>query len=234
MQLNFLQEDLAATLQKSKGSSTSKKTTPVSATADLFGGLPLAMPPGKMQKKAEEKSPAKAEVKLEEKVPAKIVENLAEKPATEPHKKADTAFKTISEAAAILDVPQHVLRFWESRFSQIKPLKMGGGRRYYRPEDIDILSKIHNLLYKQGYTIKGAKKAFNMKEAAQEAEPVTVAKKTAAKPHAEKAAEKAIENTVEKTFVLNERQRKQVSSLRHELIGLRETLRPYLAEKVFA
>ena len=75
------------------------------------------------------------------------------------HKSPD-AFKTISEAAAMLDVPQHVLRFWESRFSQIKPIKSRGGRRYYRSEDIKILETIKHLLYKQGYTIKGAKKAF--------------------------------------------------------------------------
>src|SRR5580704_5321333 len=74
--------------------------------------------------------------------------------------KAAGAFKTISEAATFLGVPQHVLRFWEGRFKQIKPLKLRGGRRYYRPEDMAILSTIKNLLYKQGYTIKGAKKAF--------------------------------------------------------------------------
>ncbi len=78
--------------------------------------------------------------------------------------KAPGAFKTISETATLLNVPQHVLRFWESRFSQIKPLKLRGGRRYYRPEDIDILTTIKNLLYKQGYTIEGAKKAFSGKK----------------------------------------------------------------------
>lgn len=77
--------------------------------------------------------------------------------------KSATALKTISEAAELLDVPQHVLRFWETKFSQIKPLKRNGGRRYYRPEDIETLLQIKNLLYKQGYTIKGAKKAFEKK-----------------------------------------------------------------------
>lgn len=66
------------------------------------------------------------------------------------------AFRTISEVANHLGVEQHVLRFWETKFSQIKPMKRGGGRRYYRPEDIVVLEKIHGLLYKQGYTIKGA------------------------------------------------------------------------------
>lgn len=79
------------------------------------------------------------------------------------HAKSPNALKTISEAADLLDVPQHVLRFWETKFSQIKPLKRSGGRRYYRPEDIDTLLKIKNLLYKQGYTIKGAKKFFEKK-----------------------------------------------------------------------
>ena len=80
--------------------------------------------------------------------------------------KAPDAFKTIREAADTLGVPQHVLRFWESKFPQINPLKMRGGRRYYRPEDMDILTTIHHLLYTQGYTIDGAKKAFDEPAAA--------------------------------------------------------------------
>lgn len=72
--------------------------------------------------------------------------------------KAPSAFRTISEVADELDVPQHVLRFWETKFSQIKPLKRGGGRRYYRPEDVALLKRIHNLLYTEGYTIKGVQK----------------------------------------------------------------------------
>lgn len=69
--------------------------------------------------------------------------------------KSPDAFKTISEVADDLDLPQHVLRFWETRFSQIKPLKRGGGRRYYRPDDIDLLRGIRHFLYGEGYTIKG-------------------------------------------------------------------------------
>lgn len=72
--------------------------------------------------------------------------------------KSPAAFKTISEVAGQLDVPQHVLRFWETRFSQIRPLKRGGGRRYYRPEDIELLNRIKTLLYADGYTIKGVQK----------------------------------------------------------------------------
>ncbi|KRE17516.1 hypothetical protein ASE63_13240 [Bosea sp. Root381] len=69
--------------------------------------------------------------------------------------KSADAFRTISEVAEDLDIPQHVLRFWETRFSQIKPLKRGGGRRYYRPDDVALLKGIRRLLYGEGYTIKG-------------------------------------------------------------------------------
>jgi DNA-binding transcriptional MerR regulator len=72
--------------------------------------------------------------------------------------KAPDAFRTISEVADDLDLPQHVLRFWETRFPQIKPMKRGGGRRYYRPEDIDLLRGIRHLLYGEGYTIRGVQR----------------------------------------------------------------------------
>jgi DNA-binding transcriptional MerR regulator len=72
--------------------------------------------------------------------------------------KAPTAFRTISEVADDLQIPQHVLRFWETKFPQLKPLKRGGGRRYYRPEDIGLLRRISDLLYTQGYTIKGVQR----------------------------------------------------------------------------
>jgi DNA-binding transcriptional MerR regulator len=72
--------------------------------------------------------------------------------------KSQDAFRTISEVAADLDIPQHVLRFWETRFTPIRPLKRGGGRRYYRPDDVDLLRGIRQLLYGQGYTIKGVQR----------------------------------------------------------------------------
>ena len=72
--------------------------------------------------------------------------------------KSPAAFRTISEAAEELDLPQHVLRFWETRFATIKPLKRGGGRRYYRPEDVLLLKGIRHLLYDQGFTIKGVQR----------------------------------------------------------------------------
>jgi DNA-binding transcriptional MerR regulator len=72
--------------------------------------------------------------------------------------KAPEAFRTISEVAEELDVPQHVLRFWETRFGQIKPMKRGGGRRFYRPSDVDLLKGIRALLYGEGYTIRGVQR----------------------------------------------------------------------------
>jgi DNA-binding transcriptional MerR regulator len=72
--------------------------------------------------------------------------------------KAPDAFRTISEVAEELDLPQHVLRFWETRFTQIKPMKRGGGRRYYRPDDVDLLRGIRYLLYGEGYTIRGVQR----------------------------------------------------------------------------
>jgi DNA-binding transcriptional MerR regulator len=72
--------------------------------------------------------------------------------------KSPDAFRTISEVAQDLDVPQHVLRFWESRFREIKPMKRGGGRRYYRPDDVDLLRGIRHLLYGEGYTIRGVQR----------------------------------------------------------------------------
>jgi len=78
-------------------------------------------------------------------------------PGRRPSKSA-AAFRTISEVADSLEVPQHVLRFWETKFTQVRPLKRGGGRRYYRPEDVELLRSIRTLLYDEGYTIKGVQK----------------------------------------------------------------------------
>ena len=80
-----------------------------------------------------------------------------------PREKSPEAFRTISEVAIELDIPQHVLRFWESRFAQVHPIKRAGGRRYYRPEDVDLLRGIRALLYREGFTIKGAQKVIRDK-----------------------------------------------------------------------
>jgi len=84
--------------------------------------------------------------------------DLAEPESRPRPRKSAQAFRTISEASEQLNVPQHVLRFWETKFPQLKPLKRGGGRRYYRPEDLALLKRISDLLYTQGYTIKGVQR----------------------------------------------------------------------------
>lgn len=88
-----------------------------------------------------------------------LAADLSREPAgLDSGEKRPGAFRTISEAAEELDVPQHVLRFWETRFTQIKPVKRAGGRRYYRPDDIDLIRGVRRLLHDQGYTIKGAQR----------------------------------------------------------------------------
>ncbi|BAE51160.1 MerR family transcriptional regulator [Paramagnetospirillum magneticum] len=94
--------------------------------------------------------------------------------------KSEAAFRTISEVADELDVPQHVLRFWEGKFPQVKPLKRGGGRRYYRPDDVALLRRIRDLLYAEGYTIKGVQKL--LKEGGGSKDVVAPAPPRAAEP----------------------------------------------------
>jgi DNA-binding transcriptional MerR regulator len=92
---------------------------------------------------------------------AEAPEELVAAPVQGPGRRVEksaAAFRTISEVAEDLDVPQHVLRFWETKFTQVKPLKRGGGRRYYRPEDVELLRTIRGLLYDEGYTIKGVQR----------------------------------------------------------------------------
>ncbi len=89
---------------------------------------------------------------------------MSETGDTAPARRADkplSAFRTIGEAADELDLPAHVLRFWESKFPQLKPLKRGGGRRYYRPEDLLLLRRIRHCLYQEGYTIRGVQNLLN-------------------------------------------------------------------------
>lgn len=93
-------------------------------------------------------------------------------------RKAPTAFRTISEVADELHIPQHVLRFWETKFPQLAPLKRGGGRRYYRPEDVELLRRISDLLYIQGYTIKGVQRLLR-DGTAEDAEPTASEQKEA-------------------------------------------------------
>ena len=95
--------------------------------------------------------------------------------------KANDAFKTISEVSALLDVPQHVLRFWESKFSSLRPLKRSGGRRYYRPNDVAVLRRIRQLLYVDGFTIKGAQKLVRGKASATKANALATASSSSGK-----------------------------------------------------
>ena len=111
-------------------------------------------------------------------------------------RKAATAFRTISEVAEDLHIPQHVLRFWESKFPQLKPLKRGGGRRYYRPEDVALLRRIGDLLYTQGYTIKGVQRLLRGGPAEAEAEPDEGTRDPSEDPPADNPAEIPAENAV--------------------------------------
>lgn len=164
--------------------------------------------------------------------------------------KSPNALRTISEAAELIDVPQHVLRFWETKFSQIKPLKRNGGRRYYRPADIDVLQQIKFLLYRQGYTIKGAKKAIDDllvsgAGAAHWAEAfppangndnfVSEAKNTSefdtkfdADSHSAMLQDASDELAPTYDASKNEDRKQSLSSLRDELLSLREALAPFM------
>lgn len=194
MQLNFLQEDLLAAMQKNS---------------------PAPAPMIALQKKpAKPAKPVQISLLPDAPVAADAARKTLVKPVVEKpehtEEKAPSAFKTISEAAEILGVPTHVLRFWESQFVQIAPTKSRGGRRYYRPDDMHILTTIKHLLYKQGYTIKGARKALaHMGEGeAMDAVPVST---PAAKP------------------ILSDKQKSQLAAIRSELLGLKQQLTPYLA-----
>jgi DNA-binding transcriptional MerR regulator len=115
--------------------------------------------------------------------------------------KSPDAFRTISEVAEELDVPQHVLRFWEGRFSQIKPVKRAGGRRYYRPEDVDLLRGIRTLLYVDGFTIKGVQKILRekgLRHVADMGRAEVKAKARSAKPAAARSNVISIDRTAER------------------------------------
>lgn len=120
--------------------------------------------------------------------------------------KSAAAFRTISEVAEDLDVPQHVLRFWETKFSQVRPLKRGGGRRYYRPEDVELLRNIRDLLYTEGYTIKGVQRLLR-ESASGRVEPPEAASES------------------DGGEGLTAAQRSELKALKDELMALRDLLR---------
>ncbi|MFA5591972.1 MAG: MerR family transcriptional regulator [Micavibrio sp.] len=158
---------------------------------------------------------------------------VAPRAEAKPVRKADGAFRTISEVADELDVPQHVLRFWETKFSQVKPLKRGGGRRYYRPEDVALLKHIHHLLYTEGYTIKGAQKLLKGQGKNQIAAQVFAAEEAAASPPAPQpktamqeapasaAAATQQQSEPAKVYNLSDRQRSALEGMLAELKDLR-------------
>ena len=170
---------------------------------ELFPDMPTASPAA---------SATKDPTKLDKQHVAEIVPD-----------KTTEAFKTISEAAAILALPQYVLRFWETKFKQIKPLKMRGGRRYYRPEDIEVLQTIKHLLYKEGYTIKGARKAFDEMKKAQVTEKPS--RKKRKKPAPLLQPQVPAKPTISKAEEAKRAKKQQeLAAIRQELLDLREEL----------
>ena len=127
--------------------------------------------------------------------------------------KSAAAFRTISEVSGELDVPQHVLRFWESKFNQVRPLKRAGGRRYYRPEDIALLRRIRDLLYAEGYTIKGVQRLLRDGGV----KPAATARPSAALPPPGPAPASRIGLTAE--------QRSELKAIVKDLEGIRTDLK---------
>ncbi len=130
-------------------------------------------------------------------------------------RKSASAFRTISEVATELEIPAHVLRFWETKFSQVKPLKRGGGRRYYRPEDVELLRGIRDLLYSDGYTIKGVQKL--LREGG--------VKSVAGVPSTENLATSSAPKEPADAASLGDVEREAVAAVLRELEDLRELLR---------
>jgi DNA-binding transcriptional MerR regulator len=124
--------------------------------------------------------------------------------------KSADAFRTISEVSEELEVPQHVLRFWETKFAQVRPMKRGGGRRYYRPDDIELLRRIRDLLYRDGYTIKGVQKLLREQKAEATAEATTAAEASTAAPALDAAT------------------RNELEALRSDLMAMRRALKDAL------
>ena len=132
--------------------------------------------------------------------------------------KSAAAFRTISEVADDLDVPQHVLRFWETKFTQVKPLKRGGGRRYYRPEDVDLLRLIRGLLYDDGYTIKGVQRLMREGGLKPRTEP----------PATKPAESSAPQLDLEFPAPLDAKRRKAIKAAIDELSEMRRRLASFL------
>lgn len=139
--------------------------------------------------------------------------------------KSAGAFRTISEVADDLDVAQHVLRFWESKFPQVRPLKRGGGRRYYRPEDVDLLRRIRSLLYEEGYTIKGAQKLLK----GQRRSPTNPSARENGKSRAAALEEEPEAPAQPSLTPIDAQHKESLAAVRTELSELRDHLRKFLA-----
>ncbi|MCP4330779.1 MAG: MerR family transcriptional regulator [Alphaproteobacteria bacterium] len=136
--------------------------------------------------------------------------------------KSPGAFRTISEVATVLDVPQHVLRFWETKFAQVRPLKRGGGRRYYRPEDVDLLRRIRELLYTEGYTIKGVQRL--LREGGVKSGPRVAGQRTGPNvpPPVREARNRPVEDAGRD---IDPKLRRELKALLKELVEVRKLLR---------
>lgn len=143
--------------------------------------------------------------------------------------KSEAAYRTISEVAADMNLPQHVLRFWESKFKQISPLKRGGGRRYYRPQDIDLIKRIHYLLHTQGYTIKGVQKLLSKDRLLQNSVPTLTGTDTA-RVSVDEAIQRPVANTVAETPSAAVAETNQADL--HLLLNRLKTLRTQMAARV--
>ena len=138
--------------------------------------------------------------------------------------KSAAAFRTIGEVADALDLPAHVLRFWESKFPQLKPLKRGGGRRYYRPQDVDLLRHIRQCLYHQGYTIRGVQKLLHGGALrAEEPPPASETEEPASPLHVLASASDQRE-AASGAVPSSQRLREALEEVRRELLDIRATL----------
>ena len=150
-----------------------------------------------------------------------MTEGAAPDTAARRNGKSASAFRTISEVASELDVPSHVLRFWETKFAQVRPLKRGGGRRYYRPEDVTLLRRIRSLLYDDGYTIKGVQKLLReggLKEDRESEDPAPA-------PATPEAAPEPVTSPAPVSGSLGGEQRAALIEILDELEALREVVR---------
>ena len=160
--------------------------------------------------------------------PAGAAEAQRREPMARRLEKSPSAFRTISEVAEELNVPQHVLRFWETKFPQVRPLKRGGGRRYYRPEDVELLRSICALLYREGYTLKGVQRL--LREGALRDRPAAPPPADEEEAPAPASPPKAAATTAARPAVAAAPGKAELKALIDELTGLRDRLQRVIGE----